>query len=128
MTHDIAMLAIDPPMCLRQRRLQCSLQCSPETRLRTDLWYSTCYFYSPTKQSCQAIQVLVKAMANWNMALMGTCLNPHVLTMRMTRQGMLATTAHRMRRALSVRRRPDYRSDARHGLVYVRAMLQCNTR
>ena len=49
MTHDIAMLAIDPPMCRRQRRLQCDLQCSQET----------------------CLLVFVKAIANWSMALMG---------------------------------------------------------
>ena len=70
-THDIAMLAIDPPMRRRQRRLQCDLQCSQETCLRTDLWYSACYFYLLTKQLCQTILVLVKAIANWSMALMG---------------------------------------------------------
>ena len=63
------MLAIDPPICRRQRRLQCDLQCLLETRLRTDLWYSACYFYLLTKQLCQAILVLVKAIANWSMAL-----------------------------------------------------------
>ena len=65
------MLAIDPPMCRRQRRLQCDLQCSQETCLRTDLWYSACYFYLLTKQLCQTILVFVKAIANWSMALMG---------------------------------------------------------
>ena len=63
------MLAIDPPICRRQRRLQCDLQCLLETRLRTDLWYSACYFYLLSKQLCQAILVLVKAIANWSMAL-----------------------------------------------------------
>ena len=48
------MLAIDPPICRRQRRLQCDLQCLLETRLRTDLWYSACYFYLLTKQLCQS--------------------------------------------------------------------------
>ena len=65
------MLAIDPPMCRRQRRLQCDLQCSQETCLRRDLWYSACYFYLLTKQLCQTILVFVKAIANWSMALMG---------------------------------------------------------
>ena len=54
MTHDIAMLAIDPPICRRQMRLQCDLQCLLETRLRTDLRYSACYFYLLTKQLCQS--------------------------------------------------------------------------
>ena len=65
------MLAIDPPMCRRQRRLQCDLQCSQETCLRTDLWYSAYYFYLLIKQLCQTILVFVKAIANWSMALMG---------------------------------------------------------
>ena len=65
------MLAIDPPMCRRQRRLQCYLQCSQEKCLRTDLWYSACYFYLLTKQLCQTSLVFVKAIANWSMALMG---------------------------------------------------------
>ena len=60
-THDIAMLAIDPPICRRQRRLQCDLQYLLETRLRTDLWYSACYFYLQNNY--------VKAIANWSMAL-----------------------------------------------------------
>ena len=55
------MLAIDPPICRRQRRLQCDLQCLLETRLRTDLWYSACYFYLQNNY--------VKAIANWSMAL-----------------------------------------------------------
>ena len=58
-------------MCRRQRRLQCDLQCSQETCLRTDLWYSACYFYLLTKQLCQTILVFIKAIANWSMALMG---------------------------------------------------------
>ena len=58
-------------MCRRQRRLQCDLQCSQETCLRTDLWYSACYFYLLTKQLCQTILVFVKAIANYSMALMG---------------------------------------------------------
>ena len=55
------MLAINPPICRRQRRLQCDLQCLLETRLRTDLWYSACYFY--------LLNNYVKAIANWSMAL-----------------------------------------------------------
>ena len=98
-------------MCRRQRRLQCDLQCSQETCLRTDLWYSACYFYLLTKQLCQTILAFVKAIANWSMALMG------IIIFEPTRSDHDGDTAGHVSddsdseeagdaRALSLRRRP----------------------